>query len=81
MNVSISTISHRYHAETGETPMTRLMRLRIDRAKMLLLGGQKLAAIASATGFYDAAHLAATFKRVEGLSPHAYRQRTQKAIS
>ncbi len=81
MNISISTLSHRYHADTGETPMTRLMRLRMDRAKMLLLGGQKLAAIASATGFYDAAHLAATFKRVEGLSPHAYRQRTQKEIS
>jgi AraC-like DNA-binding protein len=75
VNVSISTLSHRYHAETGETPMTRLLQLRVDRAKMLLLGGQKLAAIAEATGFYDAAHLATTFKRFEGLSPRAYRQR------
>lgn len=81
MNVSISTLSHRYHAETGETPMTRLMRLRMDRAKMLLLGGQKLAAIAEATGFYDAAHLATTFKHVVGVSPRAYRQGIQKELS
>ncbi len=77
VNVSISTFSHRYHAETGETPMTRLMRLRMDRAKMLLLGGHKLDAIAEATGFYNAAHLATTFKSVEGVSPRAYRQRIQ----
>ena len=50
VNVAISTLSHRYHVETGETPMTRRMRLRMDRAKMLLLGGQKLAVIAEATG-------------------------------
>ncbi|MBM4143827.1 MAG: helix-turn-helix domain-containing protein [Lentisphaerae bacterium] len=61
MNVSISTLSHRYHAETGETPMTRLLRLRVDRARMLLLSGRKFAAIAEATGFYDVAHLSATF--------------------
>ena len=81
VNIATSTFSHRYRAETGETPMTRLMRLRMDRAKMLLLGGQKLAAIAEATGFYDAAHLAATFKRIEGVSPRAYRQGLQTELS
>ena len=61
--------------------MTHLMRLRMDQVKMLLLGGQKLAAIAEATGFYDAAHLATTFKRIEGVSPRAYRQRNQRELS
>ena len=61
--------------------MTRLMRMRLDRVKMLLLGGQKLATIAEATGFYNAAHLATTFKRFEGVSPRAYRQMILREIA
>jgi len=72
LNVSVSTLSHRYHAETGETPMTRLMRLRIGRAKILLLSGQKLSSIVDATGFCDMAHLSRTFKQFEGISPREY---------
>jgi AraC-like DNA-binding protein len=72
LHISVSTLSHRYHAETGETPMTRLLRLRIDRAKSLLLCGQKLNAIVEVTGFSDIAHFSRTFKRFEGVSPQEY---------
>jgi AraC-like DNA-binding protein len=72
LHVSVSTLSHRFHAETGETPMSRLMRLRLHQAKTLMLSGQKLSAIAEATGFSDMAHLSRTFKRAEGVSPREY---------
>jgi transcriptional regulator GlxA family with amidase domain len=81
VRASVSTLSHRYHAETGETPMNHLMRLRMDRIKALLTGGQKLATIAEVTGFSNIAHLSATFKRIEGVSPRAYRQCILRAIS
>jgi AraC-like DNA-binding protein len=74
LHVSVSTLSHRFHAETGETPMSRLMRLRLNQAKTLLLSGQKLSAIVEVTGFSDMAHLSRTFKRAEGLSPREYRR-------
>jgi AraC-like DNA-binding protein len=72
LHVSASTLSHRFHAETGETPMSRLMRLRLNQAKTLLLSGQKLSAIVEATGFSDMAHLSRTFKRAAGVSPREY---------
>ncbi len=72
LHVSVSTLSHSYHAETGETPMSRLMRLRVNQAKTLLVSGQTLSAIAEATGFSDMAHLSRTFKRAEGVSPREY---------
>jgi AraC-like DNA-binding protein len=75
LHVSVSALSHRYHAEIGATPMTRLTQMRIERAKTLLLGGQKLDAIVEATGFSDKSHLSRTFRRFEGVSPQAYRQR------
>ena len=81
VNVSLSTLSHRYQAETGETPMTRLRQMRMERIKMLLLAGHKLAAIAEDTGFDTIAHLSATFKRVEGVSPRAYRQFIRREVS
>jgi transcriptional regulator GlxA family with amidase domain len=72
LHVSVSSISHRFHAETGETPMNRLMHLRLNQARAMLLSGQKLRAIVEATGFSDMAHLSRTFKRFEGVSPRAY---------
>jgi len=72
MNVSVSTLSHRYHAETGKTPMTRLMQLRMSHAKTLLASGHKLSSIVEAAGFCDSAHFSRTFKRLEGVSPREY---------
>jgi transcriptional regulator GlxA family with amidase domain len=65
----VSTLAHRYRQETGEPPMLKLTRLRINLAKGLLLKGQPLKAIAEAAGFSDAFHLSKTFKRLEGAAP------------
>ena len=69
LGVSVSTLAHRYRQETGEPPMLKLTRLRINLAKGLLLKGQPLKAIAEAAGFSDAFHLSKTFKRMEGAAP------------
>ncbi|MFH1023839.1 MAG: helix-turn-helix transcriptional regulator [Planctomycetota bacterium] len=78
LHVSISTLAHRYRQETGEPPMSRLIRLRVNRARGLLLGGQPLKAVAAATGFSDAFHLSKTFKRMEGVSPRHFLARLRE---
>lgn len=80
LHVSVSTLSHGYRAETGGSPMSRLMQLRLNQAKVLLLGGQKLSSIVNATGFCDIAHLSRTFKQFEGVSPREYLRTLARAV-
>ena len=72
LHVSVSTLSHRYHAETGESPIATLIRLRIQQARNLMMKGQRLKTIAAALGFSDVYHLSKMFKRVEGRSPRQF---------
>lgn len=72
MHVSKSTLSHSYRAETGESPLQTLRRMRIHQVKTLLLQNLNLEAIAQMTGFYDAHHVSREFKRAEGKSPTAF---------
>ncbi|OGV77417.1 MAG: hypothetical protein A3K19_12595 [Lentisphaerae bacterium RIFOXYB12_FULL_65_16] len=72
VHVSVSGLAHRYREETGESPMATRARLRLDRAKSLLLKGQPLKAIAEQLGFSDAFHLSKAFKKAEGLSPREF---------
>ena len=77
-HVSISTLSHRYHRETGSSPVDRLIRMRVDLARALIIRGHPLQAAADATGFSDAFHLSKTFKRLEGVSPRGFLQRMRR---
>jgi len=72
LHVSLSSLAHRFQEETGESPTRRLISLRVNLAKGLLLAGQRLDAVAAQTGFYDAYHLSKTFKRSVGLSPREF---------
>jgi len=74
LHVSVSTLSHRYRAETGESPIATLIRLRIQQARNLMMKGQRLKTIAAALGFSDVYHLSKMFKRVEGRSPRQFVQ-------
>ena len=71
-SVSASTLTHRYRAETGRTPMQALRNLRLTTAKGLLTKGWRLKEIAAQTGFVDAFHFSKTFKRVIGISPRYF---------
>jgi len=75
LNMSVSSLAHYYRAATGIAPMTRLINLRIDHAKHLLLRGVPLKQIAQEAGFSDAFHLSKTFKHVEGISPRGFLHR------
>ncbi len=72
LHVSVSTLSHRYRAETGESPIATLIRLRIQQARNLMMKGQRLKTIAAALGFSDVYYLSKMFKRVEGRSPRQF---------
>lgn len=75
LGVSGSTLSHRYHAETGEAPMQALKRMRIHLARVLLAKGYQLKEVARQVGLCDEFYLSKSFKQLEGVSPRAYRER------
>lgn len=69
LNVSVSSLSHQFKSETGETPIGYHSRLRIQRVKNLLMIGWRLKSIAIEMGYSDIYHLSKAFKRSEGISP------------
>lgn len=78
LKVSVSSISHRYRKETGETPRQHHVRLRLERAKTMLMSGQTLSEAAAATGFCDPFHLSRVFKDYEHVSPTVFVRRLRK---
>jgi AraC-like DNA-binding protein len=75
MKVSESSLNHRFKSDTGISPIARLIEIRMDFAKSLLLKGEKLTTIADMTGFYDEYHLSKTFKKQTGLSPREFKNK------
>ncbi|WCD97800.1 AraC family transcriptional regulator [Streptomyces sp. HUAS 31] len=57
----------------GIAPHQYLNSRRVESARALLLGGASPAETATATGFYDQAHLTRHFKRLVGVPPGRYR--------
>lgn len=76
MKVSESSLNHKFKDETGTSPINRLIEIRIDFVKSLLLKGEKLKNIADMVGFYDEYHLSKTFKNQLGVSPRAFKNGT-----
>lgn len=74
MKTSPSRLSHVFKAETGVSPMARLIEIRIEHAKSLLLKGEKLRTIAGMTAHSSEYHLSRNFKAVTGLSPARFRK-------
>ena len=72
LGLSVSSISHAYRQQTGETTMQTLRRMRIHQVKALLMHGLSLDAIAAAAGFYDAHHVSREFRRHEGMTASAF---------
>ncbi len=73
MRTSPSLLSHKFKAETGVSPIARLIEVRIEHAKSLLMKGEKLKSIAGLTGHSSEYHLSRNFKTVTGLSPARFR--------
>ena len=75
MKVSESSLNHKFKNDTGISPIARLIEIRMDFAKSLLMKGEKLTTIADMTGFYDEYHLSKTFKKQTGLSPRQFKNK------
>lgn len=72
--LSRKVFMHRFRHATGETPFGYLTRLRMDRAKELLVTTRKpLRQIAGDVGYADAFAFSKAFKRLHGRSPKAHR--------
>lgn len=72
-HISLSTLTHRYTKATNEPPLTAHMRMRIDKAKQLLMLGDSVKNISFELGFGDIYHFSKTFKRMTGSTPSAFR--------
>jgi len=69
-------LSRIFKAKTSVTPITFLLRLRIDKARQLLRERPDLTIeqIAASVGLQDALYFSKQFRRLHGQSPKAYRE-------
>jgi AraC-like DNA-binding protein len=70
-----SRLHERFVAEVGMSPQQYHVRLRIERAKRLLIEGRGNVEIAAATGFSSSQHFGSVFKRQVGATPAAWKKR------
>ncbi|WP_248930824.1 helix-turn-helix transcriptional regulator [Paenibacillus hamazuiensis] len=79
-NMAQSLGYHRTHLSkmfkqfTGMSPMSFLLKIRMERAKLLLLEPLTIEQVASSVGFSDALYFSKQFKKWYGRSPSEYRQ-------
>jgi len=62
----------------GLPPHTYLIQTRVRQARAMLQAGQRPAAAAQATGFFDQSHFTRHFKRLTGMTPGKYRRIVQE---
>ena len=76
--LSSRTFKRRFRAATGETTISYVQRIRVERAKRALeTGSAPIEEISWAVGYEDPASFRRLFKRVTGLTPGEYRRRFQ----
>lgn len=75
MKTSESTFCHQFKKETGQSPINRLIELRIEFAKQHLMKGERLKTIAQLAGFCDEYHFSKRFKSVTGATPTQFRDK------
>lgn len=74
-NLSPGYFSTAFKAQTGDSPVQYINKVRIDRAKQLLRSTTlPIAEISSAVGFEDSFYFARQFSKATGFSPRDYRK-------
>ncbi len=81
LGMSVSSLSHRYRSEAGESVFTTLLRIRVEQSLPLLHAGERLKQIAAAVGFADEFYYSRTFKRFFGTAPAYYRKNIDAATN
>ncbi|WP_157971238.1 AraC family transcriptional regulator [Pseudogemmobacter bohemicus] len=75
VDLSESWFDHAWSQSRGEPPHRALQRLRIERAKELLVqSDQSLASVAQDSGFADQAHFTRSFRKQTGATPGHWRR-------
>lgn len=78
--MSESHFSREFHKSVGMPPHQYLMKLRIERARELLIGNDaRIIDVALELGFTNASHFARAFARRYGMAPAAFRQLAREA--
>jgi transcriptional regulator GlxA family with amidase domain len=73
--LNIRTLSRRFRAATGSTPIDYVHALRVEAAKLMLEDDKEfIDDIALAIGYADPASFRRLFRRYVGLTPAAYRK-------
>ncbi|WP_229716241.1 AraC family transcriptional regulator [Mangrovihabitans endophyticus] len=72
LHVDPAHLVRSFHRTFGMAPHRYLTSRRVDLARRLILTGQPLPAVATASGFYDQSHLTRHFRRILGISPGRY---------
>ena len=74
VKLSYTYFSKLFHDETGESFSACLLRMRMERGKLLILDTSvRVGEIAAKLGYEDQNHFSRDFKRYTGLSPSEYR--------
>ncbi|MEZ2350341.1 helix-turn-helix domain-containing protein [Caballeronia sp. RCC_10] len=76
--LSISRFATVFREQFGLSPYKYLCELRVRRAQTLLLAGVPGSVVATEVGFFDQSHLARHFKRLCGMTPSAFIERTRE---
>ena len=70
------SLERRFQAVLGRSPGAEIQRVRLERAKSLLVGGNaSMGEIAERCGFCDARWMSVVFRKAEGCTPSDYRCR------
>lgn len=78
--MSRRSLERRFHDRFGRTPLEEISRLRLARAKQLLVQTDKsIAEVAEACGYRTPEYLATLFRRAMGITPLRYRLATRGA--
>lgn len=80
-HLSRSHFSRAFKKITGHSPQGWLVRMKIEKAKGLLITSMPITDVVYACGFADHSHFTRTFSRLEGMTPKAWRRASHDAIA
>lgn len=81
MYVSPTYMSKLFKKETGDSPINYLIKVRMEKAKVLLTDDSlSIKEIATSVGYQDAYHFSKLFKKYAGVSPRVYQKEPKKGL-
>jgi AraC-like DNA-binding protein len=81
-HLSVSALERRFTKHLSKTPRQYITDIRLDHARLKLLGStQTLASIAAESGFSDQSHFSRAYRKRFGITPSGDRKREYKRIS